>query len=244
MAADEGEMVRDALRAIEEFNVPVLCMKAGGPSGWRRDAHNFAAIRKMIGADIKLGVDPNCGWHLSDAKRAISAMAEEQLDYVEQPIERRDFAGLATLRDYMDGIPLMADESLMTLRDAYELAQARAVDVFCIKLYKVGGLKCAKKIAAVAEASGTLLNVGGLAAFSQLEAAAAAHFYASTPPEHMMPAGEFLFGVGAIGPDPLVPETDFVVKDGHVTLPDRPGLGIEINERALAQHTLRRESIG
>jgi L-alanine-DL-glutamate epimerase-like enolase superfamily enzyme len=244
MAEDASAMVRDALRAVEEFSVPVLCMKGGGPGGWRRDVENFSAIRKAVGEKTLLGVDANCGWHLSDAKRAIRAMAEHKVDYVEQPIARTDFGGLVALRKVMDGIPLMADESLVTLDDAYELARARAVDVFCIKLYKVGGLRRAKKIAAVAEVSGTRLNVGGLAAYSQLEAAAAAHFYASTPPEQMMPAAEFLFGVGAIGPDPLVAESDFVVKDGHVTPPSGPGLGIEIDEKRLVQHTLRRERVG
>ena len=243
MAVETDTMVREATRAVEEFGVRVLCIKAGDGRGWRRDVENFAAIRRAVGKDIQLGVDPNCGWRLADAKRAIRAMAEHQLEYVEQPIGRADVAGLAALREFMDGIPLMADERLVTLEDAYELARARAVDVFCIKLYKTGGLRRAKKIAAIAEASGTLLNVGGLAAFSQLEAAAAAHFYASTPPEHMMPAGEFLFGVGAVGPDPLVPETDFVVSDGHVDPPSRPGLGITVDEEALARHTLRKEQV-
>jgi L-alanine-DL-glutamate epimerase-like enolase superfamily enzyme len=244
MADDVDTIVREATGAVEKFGIGVLCVKAGHRDGWRRDVENFLAVRRAVGPGIQIGVDPNCGWHLADAKRAIRAMAEAGLDYVEQPIARDDITGLVALREFMDGIPLMADESLMTLADAYVLARAGAVDVFCIKLYKTGGLRRAKKIAALAEAAGIRLNVGGIAAFSQLEAAAAAHLYASTPAEHMMPAGEFVFGLGAIGPDPLVPETDFVVADGHVTPPGRPGLGIQVDEDALARHTLRHERIG
>ena len=66
--------------------------------------------------------------------------------------------------------------------------EARAVDAFCIKLYKLGGITPAKKIAAVAEAANIQLNCGGLAVQSQLEAAAGAHFYASTPASRMMGA--------------------------------------------------------
>jgi L-alanine-DL-glutamate epimerase-like enolase superfamily enzyme len=58
-----------------------------------------------------------------------------------------------------------------------------------------------------------------------------------------MPAGEFIFGLGVIGPDPLVPETDFVVKDGRVSPPSGPGLGIEISTRALEAHTLLTEMV-
>lgn len=133
----------------------------------------------------------------------------------------------------------MADESITSLGDAHALAAAHAVDVFCIKLYKVGGLRQAKKIAAVAESAGIALNVGGLAAFCSLEAAAGAHFYASTPAERMMPAAEFVFGLGALGADPLVPESDYRIVDGTVRVPARPGLGIDIDDAALTRHTLR-----
>ena len=78
---------------------------------------------------------------------------------------------------------------------------------------------------------------------SHLEAAAGAHFYASRPAGHVMPAGEFIFGLGVIGPDPIVPETDFVVKDGNVTPPSGPGLGIVVDERTLDAHTLLKEIV-
>jgi L-alanine-DL-glutamate epimerase-like enolase superfamily enzyme len=107
----------------------------------------------------------------------------------------------------------------------------------------MGGLRAAKKIAAVAEAAGIQLNIGGLAVQSQLEAAAGAHFYASSPERQVMPAAEFIFGLGVLGPDPLVPETDFVIKDGHVEPPSRPGLGIAVDERAVERHTLRKEIV-
>ena len=59
----------------------------------------------------------------------------------------------------------------------------------------------------------------------------------------MMGAGEFVFGLNTVGPDPLVPVTDFVVRDGHVEVPTGPGLGISVDEAALERHTLRRETV-
>jgi L-alanine-DL-glutamate epimerase-like enolase superfamily enzyme len=243
MAADPARMVADAERAMRQFGIRVLCLKAGGNGGWRRDVENFITVRKAVGADVTIGVDPNEGWTVSEAIRAVHALAPHRLDYLEQPVKRQDIAGMAAVRRELAGVPLMADEGVMTLGDAWALAKAEAVDVFCVKLYKMGGLRAAKKIAAVAEAAGIQLNVGGLAVHSQLEAAAGAHFYASTPERLIMPAAEFIFGLGVLGPDPLVPETDFVIRDGHVTPPSRPGLGIAVDERAVERHTLKREVV-
>ncbi len=165
------------------------------------------------------------------------------LDYLEQPVKRTDLAGMAAIRRAATGVPLMADEACQSIQDAHAIIAAEAADVLCIKLYKHGGITPARKIAAIAEAANIKINCGGLAVLSQLEAAAGAHFYASRPAEHVMPAGEFIFGLGVIGRDPLVPETDFVVKDGHVAPPSGPGLGITIDEDALDAHTLLKETV-
>ena len=241
--ASPEKMAQDVHRAIKEFGLSVACLKAGGKGGWERDVANFIAVRESVGDNVAIGMDPNEGWTVSEAIRVIKKLTPYRLDYLEQPVKRQNIAGMAAIRREMNGIPLMADEGLMTLADSYALAKADAVDVFCVKLYKVGGLHAAKKIAAVAEASGIQLNIGGLAVQSQLEAAAGAHFYASSPEHLIMPAAEFVFGVGGLGPDPLVPDSDFQVKDGHVTVPNRPGLGINVDERALERYTLKREAV-
>jgi muconate cycloisomerase len=243
MADDIEVMVAEGRRAVEEFGIRVLCVKAADRRGWRQDVKNFEAIRRAVGEDVVIGVDPNTGWSLADAISAVHVLRAFDLGYIEQPVARRDLDGMAEIRREARGIPVMADEGLFTLQDAYALARARACDAFCIKLYKIGGLTPARKIAAVAEASDVQLNCGGLAVQSQLEAAAAAHFYAATPQRRMMGAGEFVFGLNTIGPDPLVPETDFVVRDGHVDVPTGPGLGIAIDEAALKRNTLRYECV-
>ena len=160
-------------------------------------------------------------------------MQEHRVDYLEQPVKRNDLVGMAAIKRAATGVPLMADEACLSIQDAHNIIAAIADAVLCIKLYKHGGITPARKIAAIAEAANIKINCGGLAVLSQLEAAAGAHFYASRPAEHVMPAGEFIFGLGVIGPDPLVPNTDFVVKDGHVAPPSGPGLGITVDEKAL-----------
>lgn len=243
MADDRRKMVADAERALNEFGIKVLCMKAGHPKGWRQDVENFGAIRKAVGQEVTFGMDPNTGWTVADTLCALAALKDERVDYIEQPVKRYDLKGMAAIRRAATGVPLMADEACGSVQDAASIVAAEAADVLCIKLYKHGGITPARKIAAIAEAANLKINCGGLAVLSQLEAAAGAHFYASRPAEHVMPAGEFIFGLGVIGPDPLVPETDFLVKDGHVRPPNGPGLGITVDERALEARTLLKEVV-
>lgn len=243
MAEEAATMVAEAQRAVDQFGIRVLCLKMADRRGWRQDVRNFEAVRRAVGEDVMIGVDPNTGWTLADALAAIAELKKLGLGYIEQPVARRDLQALAEIRRAAAGVPVMADEALFTLQDAYALAEARAVDAFCIKLYKVGGITAAKKIAAVAEAANIQLNCGGLAVQSQLEAAAGAHFYASTPAARMMGAAEFVLGLNATARDPLCPESDFVIRDGHVDVPRGPGLGITIDEAALKKNTLLYECV-
>jgi L-alanine-DL-glutamate epimerase-like enolase superfamily enzyme len=242
-SSDSAAMIKEAERAVKELGIRVLCLKAAGPQGWRKDVENFAAVRRALGKEIMIGVDPNTGWTRTDAISAMNAMRPMRLDYIEQPIDRHDLAGMAEIRAQAAGIPIMADESLFTVEDAVALAKARAVDVFCIKLYKVGGLFPARKIAAIAEANNIQLNCGGLAALSSLDAAAAAHYCASIPARRTFGAAEFVFGLGLVGPDPLIAENPFKIEDGCVKVPENPGLGVVIDERALERHTLLKHVI-
>jgi L-alanine-DL-glutamate epimerase-like enolase superfamily enzyme len=243
MAPDPRKMVDDAERALHEFGIKVLCIKSGHPDGWHRDAQHFSLIREAVGNDVKIGMDPNTGWSVTDTLQALRALQEHRVDYLEQPVKSCDLAGMATIRRAGTGVPLMADEACQSIYDAHAIIAAEAADVLCIKLYKHGGITPARKIAAIAEAANIKINCGGLAVLSQLEAAAGAHFYASRPAANVMPAGEFIFGLGVIGPDPLTVANDFVVKDGHVTPPSGPGLGVVVDETALDALTLLKETV-
>jgi L-alanine-DL-glutamate epimerase-like enolase superfamily enzyme len=243
MADDVAVMIAEAKRAVDEFGIRVLCLKMADRRGWRRDVKNFEAVRKAVGPDVMIGIDPNAGWTLADALSAIAEIRKMDLGYIEQPIERRDLAGMAEIRRAAGGVPVMADEGIFTLQDAHALAQARACDAYCIKLYKLGGITPARKIAGIAEAANIQLNCGGLATQSQLEAAAGAHFYASIPAARMMGAAEFVLGLNAVSKDPICAGSDFVLRDGHVDVPRGPGLGITLDEAALKKHTLLHEIV-
>lgn len=240
MSDNVERIVLEAERAVSEFGIGVLCVKAGHRRGWQADVENFIAVRNAVGKDVVLGIDPNTAWTVDTTISAMRRLAPYDVGYLEQPVDRRDIDGLAEIRRAVDGVPLMADESLFTLDDAFLLAKARAVDALCIKLYKVGGIRAAKRIATVAEAAHLRVNAGAVCAFSQLEAAATAHFISSVPLRQTMGAAEYVFGLGVFGPDPLVGESDFRIENGMARTPSSPGLGITIDEHALERLSLWR----
>lgn len=243
LADDVGVMIAEARRAVEEFGIKVICLKAAGKGGWTRDVANFEAVRKAVGDDIVIGVDPNTGWTVADSISAVRRMIPMGLGYIEQPTDRRDLRGLAEIRAQSQGVPMMADESLFTIQDAQALAEARAVDVFCIKLYKVGGISAARKISAIADATGVQINCGGLAVASQFEAAASAQFCASVRASRTFGAAEFVFGLNTHVRDPLSAEGGFEIKDGAVAVPTGPGLGLVLDEEALQRMTLKHVAV-
>lgn len=243
LADDVATMIAEARRAVDDYGIKVLCLKAAGRGGWQRDVANFEAVRRSVGDDIVIGMDPNTGWTVAETISAMDRLRPYNLGYMEQPVLRRDVRGLAEIRDKACGVPLMADESLFTIQDAAELAAARAVDVFCIKLYKVGGLSIARKIAAIGEAHGVQINCGGLAVASQFEAAASAQFCATVPAKRTFGAAEFAFGAGTMGADPLVADGAMTIRDGSVVVPTGPGLGLVLDEAALERMTMQQTVI-
>jgi muconate cycloisomerase len=66
--------------------------------GWRQDIVNFEAVRRALGDDIMIGVDPNTGWTLADALSAIRELKKLGLGYIEQPVARRDLRAMAEVR--------------------------------------------------------------------------------------------------------------------------------------------------
>ncbi len=168
--------------------------------------------------------DVNRGWTRQQAMRVLSAV--EGLNVmVEQPCETLDDIGAIATRH---ATPVSVDESLVTLQDATRIAREGIAEIFGIKLNRVGGLTKAARMRDVALAHGIdmfVMATGG----SVLADTEALHLAATIPDAncHSVWACQDMITVdiaGGRGPRN---------KDGHLHLPEGPGLGVHPDEDAL-----------
>jgi muconate cycloisomerase len=222
-----GFEVGRALALAEQFLAwGVRCLKVKVGLDLDGDVERVAAVRRLAGAQVSLGIDANGGWGLTTARRALRRLAEHDLLFAEQPVPPGDPAALAALRREQ-AVPIMADESVFTLADAWQLATHQAADVFSVYPGKHGGIGGTIEIAHVARAAGLACALG-----SNLElgvgTAAMLHVAACLPD-----IASETYPADAIGP--LYHEADLLTEPlelGPVAakVPAGPGLGVELDE--------------
>ena len=121
-----------------------------------QDVARVRAVRAALGPEGRVRLDANGGWNVDEAEHAIHALAEFDLEYVEQPCATiADLAEIGVRIAYM-GIPIAADESVRRAEDPLAVARAGAADLLVIKAAPLGGIR--RALAIVAEA-GLPVNV-------------------------------------------------------------------------------------
>jgi len=171
------EMGEDADHYVEQgFNV--LKIKVGKDS-ISEDIARISRIRQTIGEKVKLRLDANQGWSPKEAISIIHKLEDLDLniELIEQPVHRDDIRGLKQVTDNVDTL-IMADESIFSEKDAFEVLRTRSADLINIKLMKSGGIYKASIINKMAELCGVECMVGSMVE-TKLGITAAAHFAAS-----------------------------------------------------------------
>jgi len=205
-----------------------------------RDVEAVRTVREVVGDGVELLVDANQGY--ATPKIAINALRrieEYRIRYAEQPVEGLE--AMARVAAAVD-IPIMADESAWNANDILDIVRLRAADVVSIYTTKPGGLAPAKTAAAVAEAGGLPCNVNG-SAETGVGNAANLHLAGSTAciseacliPITTLAGREQTKIAGVFYTDDLITEP-FPYADGYLTVPDGPGLGIELDEEKVARY--------
>jgi O-succinylbenzoate synthase len=112
------------------------------------DVARVRAVREAMGPEGRIRVDANGGWNLDEAEHAIHALAEFDLEYVEQPCASVDELAELHRRVKYLGIPIAADESVRKAADPLAVARAGAADILVIKAQPLGGVRRALEIVA------------------------------------------------------------------------------------------------
>jgi L-alanine-DL-glutamate epimerase-like enolase superfamily enzyme len=146
---------RARARVAEGFR----CLKLKGGRDPGEDAERVRAVRAAIGPRIELRFDANQGYTVEQAIAFVEGTRAAKVALLEQPTARGEPALLGRVSRAV-AIPVMADESLLSLRDAFRLARRDLVDMVNVKLMKVGGLTDALATDSVARAAGLEVMVG------------------------------------------------------------------------------------
>ncbi|MBW9121274.1 o-succinylbenzoate synthase [Microbacterium trichothecenolyticum] len=110
------------------------------------DVARVRAVREAMGPEGRIRVDANGAWNVDEAEHAVHALAEFDLEYVEQPCASvEELAQLRRRVTYM-GIPIAADESVRKAADPLAVARAGAADLLVIKAQPLGGVRRALEI--------------------------------------------------------------------------------------------------
>jgi muconate cycloisomerase len=223
--ASPEEMARQAAAYAE-----CSCFKikvAGDPEVDRDRVRAISDARP----DATLWLDANQAYHPALLVPFLHAIRDvPRVFCLEQPVRSVDWLGLRQARE-RSPLPLAIDEGCFSAFDMARVAELRAADLVVLKVCKSGGLRECLKSATVAEANGIGLLGSGLTE-SGIGFTASIHYFAAVdtllPPE--LNGVQFLESMWVRGLE---------IDGATVTVPDGPGLGVQVDEEAIRSHAIQ-----
>ncbi|MCB0065350.1 MAG: mandelate racemase/muconate lactonizing enzyme family protein [Caldilineaceae bacterium] len=209
------------------------------------DVRRVTALRRAIGDDIQLMVDANEGYNAATAIRIGHQLADLNLLWFEEPVNAQDLAGYGQIKAALP-MALAGGEALRTRYEFAPFLTGHVFDIAQPDVVNVGGISELRNVAMTANTLGIQVNphVWG----SPIMIAATLHVAATLPPcpparnpqpFAQEPVMEFDRTPSAIRE--TLCRVPFNQVDGFVAVPQGPGLGIEIDEQALAMLTTQHD---
>jgi D-galactarolactone cycloisomerase len=212
------------------------------------DVRRVAAIRQAIGPDCALMVDANQAYNAATAIRIGLQLADQDILWFEEPVNAKDVAGYLQVKGALP-LAIAGGEALRTRYEFADFLRQNALDIAQPDVIHVGGIGEMRNVAMTANTLG--IQVCPHVWASPVMIAATLHVAATLPP--CPPAGEPLpYQQEPVmefdrTPNPIregLCKEPFDQVDGFVAVPAGPGLGIEVDEEALARWTVRRKGWG
>ena len=184
-------------------------------------------LRAALGPKVPLCADANCGLNLADARRYVTETRNAGLIFVEQPLPPEQLDELATLTKNSP-VPIGADEAIHSMADLDQQAHC-GVGGVSLKLIKLGGMTAALEAAQRCQDLKLSVNIAAKIAESSLASAAAVHLACAVPVIDWGVSLTHFYLAEDIVRRPLG------LSDGAVALPAGQGLGVEVDEAAVAR---------
>jgi L-alanine-DL-glutamate epimerase-like enolase superfamily enzyme len=239
------QRVEDCHRILSEgFKAVKLRFHSDDP---RDDIRTVAAVRSVFGDRLAILVDANQagpapGWgghHQWSYRTAVEVALElEQLgvEWLEEPLPRHDYAGLSRLRGRLSTLKLAGGENNHGAHQFKVLIERACYDVLQPDAVLSEGVYQLRKVAALAEAAGLELAphtwTHGIGLLANL------HLVASIPNSSWFEFPHEPPGWPASALSQMLVEKPWIDADGCLAVPDRPGIGVELDEELVQRHTV------
>ena len=152
------KMISDSLDAVN-LGYDTLKIKIGDNP--QKDVERIIAIHKALDKNIILRLDANQGWTAQESVTLLHALEKQDIiaEFIEQPVAADDIEGLRYIKERVQ-TPLLADESIFSVKDARKLLEMQAIDYVNIKLAKTSGITQALQLADLSAEYGAKCMIG------------------------------------------------------------------------------------
>ncbi|HEX5091198.1 MAG TPA: enolase C-terminal domain-like protein [Burkholderiales bacterium] len=213
LVKEAEELVAEGFRAIK--------LRLGRPEA-KDDLAALRVVKKAIGPEVTLMVDFNQGLTVAQAlERGRMIDAEGGVYWIEEPVRADDFAGNARIAREI-ATPIQIGENFMGPEQMAQALAAGACDYAMPDAQRIGGVTGWLRAAALAQGAGMEMS-------SHLFPEVSCHLLAVTPTCHWLEYVDWA--------DPVL-ESPARLKDGHVVIPEAPGVGMQWDEKAVKQYAL------
>jgi L-alanine-DL-glutamate epimerase-like enolase superfamily enzyme len=208
------ELIADAQRLVER-GFDAVKVKLGREP--REDLARVAAVRRAIGAGIKLMTDVNCAWTLGTAKYWGSRLAEHEVFWLEEPMHPFDVKSHAELARSIS-VPIALGETVYTKYAFRDFIEAGAVHVVQADATKLSGIDEWLEVAALASAA-------NLPVIPHTNVQHKLHVQLAAATPGVLMVENCYESIADIWEEPIY------VKNGYYQLPEQPGVGLKIRDQ-------------
>jgi muconate cycloisomerase len=197
-----------------------------------RDAERTRRICDALGAGNLISADANQGWSVEQAIAYVQAVADTRLDFFEQPVMGDDLPGMARVAA-ASRVPIGFDEGAHGIADIERHHAMKAASGISLKTIKLGGLRPVMEAGALCERLGMKVNLACKIAESGIATAGVLQLAAA------LPSVDWGVSLSSQYLADDVVRTPIPIALGHATVPQGPGLGIDVDEAKVRRYRLK-----